>query len=218
VALTEKALELVALLIVVTPVAWLLPGLPSWVARSLWFLVALGGFVVVDTTVVLWIAARREKRHQHDPSHPRWERFQRFVAGVQVLRTPSGVFGCVGISVAAWCIDLVEVLLVLKALHVEVPWPAALLVLLTINMAVALPSTPASVGAFEIGAVVGLQVLGVDKERALAFALIYHALQVLPLALVGLFELRLLGELRAETHGGAIVDEDVNKPPPEDRS
>jgi hypothetical protein len=55
------------------------------------------------------------------------------------------------------------------------------------------PSTPAQVGALEVGALAALDLLHVGHEQALAFALLYHTLQVIPLIAVGLiFELRLV--------------------------
>jgi len=87
--------------------------------------------------------------------------------------------------------------LLFHALRLAVRWPAALLVLLTLKVAIAVPSTPASVGAFEIGAVVSLELLGVPRSSALAFALVYHAIQVVPLAFISLAELPLVWRLRA---------------------
>ena len=55
------------------------------------------------------------------------------------------------------------------------------------------PSTPAKVGALEVGALAALDLLHVASEPALAFALLYHAMQVLPLIVVGLvIELKLV--------------------------
>jgi uncharacterized membrane protein YbhN (UPF0104 family) len=65
-----------------------------------------------------------------------------------------------------------------------------LLVLLSLNLAIAVPSTPAQVGAFELGASAPLALLGVPPERALAFALLYHVMQALPTTLAGLPLLR----------------------------
>ena len=55
-----------------------------------------------------------------------------------------------------------------------------------VRIAVALPSTPGHVGAFELGGVVALRLLHVSDARALAFALLYHLVQILPVMLVGL--------------------------------
>jgi uncharacterized membrane protein YbhN (UPF0104 family) len=76
--------------------------------------------------------------------------------------------------------------LVLAAVHVSLPWAAPLVVLLAISAATAMPSTPGHVGTLELAAVGALMLLGVGREQALAFALLYHAMQVIPVTLIGL--------------------------------
>jgi len=66
------------------------------------------------------------------------------------------------------------------------PWVAAPLVLLALNLAIAVPTTPGHVGAFEAAVVVALELLGCARPAALAFALVYHALMVLPVTAVGI--------------------------------
>src|SRR4029079_10215533 len=94
-------------------------------------------------------------------------------------------------------IDVIEVYLILVAVGVHVPWPTAGLILLTLNLAIAVPSTPGQVGAFEAGAVAGLRAMGVELAPALAFALVYHVMQVGPVLLAGLSGIKLLGQARA---------------------
>jgi uncharacterized membrane protein YbhN (UPF0104 family) len=59
-----------------------------------------------------------------------------------------------------------------------------------VNVAIAIPSTPGQVGVFEAGAVIVLGTLGVGRSEALAFALLYHAVHVLPVTALGLLGLR----------------------------
>ena len=54
-----------------------------------------------------------------------------------------------------------------------------------VNLAIVLPSTPGNVGAQEAGAALALIALGVDRETAVAFALVYRAVQWLPVTLAG---------------------------------
>jgi len=69
------------------------------------------------------------------------------------------------------------------------PRNPALFVLLAVNIAIAVPS-PGNAGTLELGAVLALQAVGVDHNRALAFALLYHSGQVLPVVLLGLLQSR----------------------------
>jgi len=134
---------------------------------------------------------------------------ERFAGGAQVARRPLLLGASLATSLAAWLTDAVEVALVLAAVGAHLPFAAALLVLLTLNLAITLPSTPAQIGAFEMGAIVALELLGVERERALAFALLYHVMQVVPVTLAGLGGLRLAWRLRGET---ALASSTENRP------
>jgi uncharacterized protein (TIRG00374 family) len=54
-----------------------------------------------------------------------------------------------------------------------------------VNLAIAVPSTPGNVGVFEAGAALPLIALGVEHDAAVAFALLYRAVQWLPVTLAG---------------------------------
>src|SRR5262249_25945268 len=81
-----------------------------------------------------------------------------------------------------WLTDLAALHLVVVALGIDVSIGGSMLVLVGVNVAIALPAAPAHLGTLELGAMVPLELLGVGREQALAFALIYHAMQALPLA------------------------------------
>jgi uncharacterized membrane protein YbhN (UPF0104 family) len=64
------------------------------------------------------------------------------------------------------------------------PLPSVM-VFAAVKVAVALPSTPGNLGAFEAGAALPLVAIGVERDAAMAFALVYRAVQWLPLTLAG---------------------------------
>ena len=184
VALAEKLLDGVTMLILVAPVPWLLPGLPRWVDTS----IAVLAGVALAAFIALYVAIGRVG----DASSARsW--FSRFLAGMHVLRSPQRLSFAMGTLMIVWAADAGELLCVSHAVGISLSVPATILVLFSLNVAIAVPSTPASVGALEVGMLAAMRVLGIQGERALAFALLYHALQVLPLIAVGLaLELRLV--------------------------
>jgi len=59
----------------------------------------------------------------------------------------------------------------------------AVTVLASVNVAIALPSTPGHVGTLEAGATVGLVLVGVPSEIVLGFALVYRLVQWLPITI-----------------------------------
>ncbi len=82
-------------------------------------------------------------------------------------------------------VDLLLVALCLRALGIAVHPAVWAMVLLSVNFALLLPSTPGNLGVLEAGAVVALVAAGVPPEAALAFALVYHAIQLIPGTLLG---------------------------------
>ena len=186
VAVAEKLLDGASMLILVAPIPWLLPGLPTWVVSS----ILLCAGIAVGLFIGLFIAVGRV-----DTSAPASKRswFTRFLSGMHVLRSPKRMLGSMASLLFVWLADLAEVMLVLYAVGIHLPLAAGLLILFTLNLTIAVPSTPAQVGALEVGALAALKLLHVPQEPALAFALLYHAMQVIPLILAGLaLEMRLV--------------------------
>ncbi|MBI5482560.1 MAG: flippase-like domain-containing protein [Deltaproteobacteria bacterium] len=193
VAVVEKVFDGLAMCIAVAPVPFLVHGLPKGVSTSIVTLVT----VVVSAVVVGWVIAWSARRATAVDSTGWRAALRKFALGVDVLVRPGSLAAALGISLLAWSLQIGIVLLLLHSMNLALPPQAALLILLTLNLAVTVPSTPAQVGAFEVGALVALDLLGVPRAQGLAFALVYHAIQAVPLALIGLVELRLVRELGA---------------------
>ncbi|MDB4954309.1 MAG: hypothetical protein JWO36_1878 [Myxococcales bacterium] len=187
VAFAEKVLDGATMLVLVAPVPLLLPGLPAWVGSSM----LLCGAIALVVLVALYIAVGRVDTTRSLSSDRHW--FAKFIAGMHVLRSPKRLLLALLTLTMVWLADLVMVMLVLYAVGIDLPIAAGLLILFTLNLTIMVPSTPAGVGALELGALAATNLLGVAHEPALAFALLYHALQVLPLIVTGfLLEFRLV--------------------------
>jgi uncharacterized membrane protein YbhN (UPF0104 family) len=107
--------------------------------------------------------------------------------GLAAARDVRALGSSFALSLAAWGLELLVVVLSLEAVGLRLSPSASLLVLLAVNVALALPLTPpGNFGTLELGAVVALMGLGVGKEHALLFAVCYHALQVGPVGIAGL--------------------------------
>lgn len=183
VAVAEKLIDAMTLVVLVAPVPWLLSGLPSWVGTS----IAVCASVSLVVFVVLHIAVGRIE------ATPASSVMRRFVAGMHVLRSPQRLAAAAGAMTFVWLADLGQLMLVLYALGIALPIAGGLLILFAINLTIVVPSTPAQVGALEVGALAACELLGIRSEPALAFALLYHALQVIPLIIVGIaIEFRLV--------------------------
>jgi hypothetical protein len=176
----ERVLEGVVLVLLLLPAPLLIPTLPPFVAEGLtWALVALVGGALTALLVVRLLRGRAARF---------WNRpfLMRLRQGGLALRQPRLLVLSAASALLAWLLEAVSITVVLLALDVEAPPYAAMMVLLTINLAVLVPSTPAQVGAFELGAVAGLRLVGVPEEQAVAAAVLCHAVQFFPVTLLGL--------------------------------
>ena len=90
-------------------------------------------------------------------------------------------------ALVAWSLEILVVFAALRAFDVRVPLGVSVLVLVAVNVAMVVPfAPPANFGTVEVGATLALLEYGVSKEHALAFALVYHLLQILPIGVGGL--------------------------------
>ncbi len=185
VALVEKVFDGIALLLLALPVPLLFPTLPRSAALGLWLLGA-GGLLGL---LGFWAIARYGLR--------RTGRSRQFAEGAQVVRRPGPFAAALGLSLLAHATDGAMVALCMAAVGIHFPPAAPLLVLLGVAIFLAVPSTPSGIGALEIGAVLALRFLGVAEERAFAFAILYHLIQLVPVTVIGL--LVTAGESRGQT-------------------
>ena len=116
----------------------------------------------------------------------------RFIAGMHALRSPRRLLIVGGTLLVTWFADLAMVSLLLYAVGIDLPIAAGLLILFTLNLTIMVPA-PANIGSLEVGVVVATRLFGVADERALAFALLYHACLVVPIFVAGFaLEMRIL--------------------------
>jgi glycosyltransferase 2 family protein len=155
----------------------LLP-VPVWLAGAVW--VGMAGAIALALTL-LWLAKHPESvpsgRIAHAVAHTR--------SGLMGARNPKAVAQAALFSALAWCCEIAVTLLALAAFHLPHDLPHAMGVIFGVNLALILPSPPAALGNFELGAGTALVMFGGDQEHATAFALGLHAMQLLPALVAG---------------------------------
>jgi glycosyltransferase 2 family protein len=161
--------------------AALLPALlpvPRWVAVVVWS--GMAGAIALVLTL-LWLAKHPESipsgRIAHAVAHAR--------SGLMGARNPRAVAEAALFSALAWCLEISVTILALAAFHLPHDLPHAMGVIFGVNLALAIPSPPASLGNFELGAGTALVAFGGDPGHAAAFAIGLHAMQLLPTLIMG---------------------------------
>ena len=100
------------------------------------------------------------------------------------------------LSAVAWLAFAVAVICVARSIDVHLGVADALFATAVINLGVAIPSSPGFVGTYQWLGVAALDLAGVDRSTALAFAILLQALWYIPTTLVGGVFLALRGMRR----------------------
>jgi len=113
----------------------------------------------------------------------RWPRVRGVLArlrkGLSVASDVRAVSGAVVLSVACWSSTVLAFVAGAQAVGVQPTMGQAALLAAGINLATAIPAGPGYIGTFELAAVTIAASVGIDREAALAFALLVHAATLL---------------------------------------
>lgn len=108
-----------------------------------------------------------------------------FGEGLRALSKPRVLLRAALGSGALWIAQGAVFLLVASSLGMKIPLWSPLLLAFVVSVGIMLPSSPGFVGVLEGACVVGLGLLGVGGAEGLAFGILYHATQLLPLVVLG---------------------------------
>jgi glycosyltransferase 2 family protein len=116
-----------------------------------------------------------------------------FTRGLGVLRDPGRFVAVFLWALAHWVLNAGAMWLSFKAMHLDVPLTAAFLVQGLIVIGAAAPQMPAYFGTFEIASRISLGAYAIGQPQAVAWALSYHILTLIPITLIGLWDAGRLG-------------------------
>jgi uncharacterized membrane protein YbhN (UPF0104 family) len=117
-----------------------------------------------------------------------------FLRSVAAIRLPV-LAGAAALSAVAWLGDTMLVLLVSRALGLDISIPAAVAIGLGGSLGTALPAAPGYLATYELGAVALGGLAGVPRETVLPLAILTHLVGVSVLAIAGAVALGRLGGL-----------------------
>jgi hypothetical protein len=169
---TASLVPLVALLALATP-------LPGW-ARDALLVLALASAVGLVALFVL-----RPRREGASDGEGLAGLVLRLRAGLSVAHEPWALARSFGWSLAGWGAELGVAWLTLAAVGVPPTLALAALATLATAAANAVAVSPGNAGPFELAAMLPLAGLGVAREPALAFALLFHLVHLAPVGAIG---------------------------------
>lgn len=111
------------------------------------------------------------------------------VDGMRVLGAPRLALQVLLVSVALWALPILSSWVMTRAFQLDVPFSAALVVFIFIGFGTALPQAPGMIGTYQYACVLALGLFGVPHERALAYGIALHAVQLSTLIVQGVVAL-----------------------------
>ena len=165
---------------------------PAWLKWSGYMTVALG----LLTTIAIWLlhaghyapislgarlGAALPRRLSSLVSPP----VSAFTSGLRAFGRPATLVRAGGLSTAMWIVNALVFLMVGTSMGLPLPLWAPRLLSFVVCVAILVPSSPGFVGVMEGSCVVGLSLVGIDPSRALAYGVLYHVTQLLPVVLLG---------------------------------
>lgn len=206
----ERLIDMFSLLFLMLAALFIYP-FPRWVTQS--------GYLMLAGTLIVLILLFMLKRHPGPtldvlqtlarplPGKMRsrlLEAVERFVEGLAPLsRRRHGVFVAL-LSLAIWaCYGLVFAFC-LEAFDFhrtyDLPWSASLILLVITTISIVIPSSPGYVGAYHYLCQLALGLFHVPPAPALSFAVVAHAVNILPVLAVGLLLAQVEGVALSQSH------------------
>jgi uncharacterized protein (TIRG00374 family) len=188
--IVERLLDVIGLLVML---GILIPWLPSlgWSA-SAWI---LGAVVLVLLVLMALLAFHGERTLRRLLQPFSWlprvsgRHVERMAAnlshGLSGLRSARVTALASGWTIASWITLALSAWLLLFSFDLHLSPLAGFLIVAATGLSSALPTLPAGIGVFEAASVLALDAYGVGHNEALSYAVMWHAINVVPYLIVG---------------------------------
>lgn len=193
-ALSERLCDAIALVVISSVVLLTLPvrpGLFSHVAKpfAIIGLTGVAAFIVLPKLERLW---RKLLGYAPVPVSIKDKLssiLEHILTGVRALHDPFRLLRFVGFTALIWLTDAVSTQIGMHSLGMHISLPVAFLLIAGLGLGSALPSTPGYVGIYQFVAVTVLMPFGYSRTDAIAFILLFQAVQYVVTTFWGLLAL-----------------------------
>lgn len=115
-------------------------------------------------------------------------------AGFSLIKSPKKMIMCALLSLLIWALSgLSYQVMALGCPGIDISFPEMMAVMVIVCFFIALPSVPGFWGIWEAGGVFALSLFGISLKDAAGYTLANHAIQVIPVIIVGLVSAVLTG-------------------------
>lgn len=193
----ERVLDGLAVVLIAVFVLFFTP-LPPWLLRAgmLFLLLTLGLCALIILMIVrreatLRILAPLVGRLPAHHSEAVNRLIGHFIEGFRIVVDPALLFWTTLLSIVIWLVDVVAIYLLFLAFGLDLPVVAAFVLMIILIIGIAIPAAPGFIGNWHYFCILALTFFGIPKTDALTFAIVYHALSIGIVILLGLLFLPL---------------------------
>jgi len=115
------------------------------------------------------------------------ERIELLWSSFEIFKTKKRILYILMFSLTAWISMAVAMYFGLRSFSLGLPFYAPVLLLVILNIGVIIPSSPGFIGVFQYLCVLSLSYFNIEKSLALSFSFVLHALEYVPITLLGFF-------------------------------
>ncbi len=170
------------------------------VAREVRIGLSIGGFLlaaVAAATIAFATHAGKEgvlPRFIARLVPARWQRrvlqiLEQSRAGLSMFRNARQAGKVAALTIVIWLLAAASVALVMVAMRLDLPYGAALFVAAVLSLSFVIPTAPGAVGTYEFFVALALSSFAVERDGALAFALVLHAVVYISSTIQGVVSL-----------------------------
>ena len=188
----ERVLDCLTVLIIAAVALYFIP-LPPWLVRAttILLLVTLAVWAVMILMVVrrAWMLRLlapliRRLPDRHAAAVNRL--IDRFIEGFRIMVDPALFTGVTLLSIVIWLTDVLALYLLFLAFSLKLPVAAAFVIMIILIIGIAIPTAPGFIGNWHYFCILGLSLFEIPKTDALTFAIVYHALSMGIVIVLGL--------------------------------
>jgi uncharacterized protein (TIRG00374 family) len=180
----ERVLDSLTVLIIAVLTLFFTP-LPPWLVRSsTLFLLAT---LALSAVMILMVVRREATLRILTPLIGRLPAryagavnrlIDHFIEGFRIMVDPKRLLSVTLLSIVIWLVDVLAIYLLFLAFDLHLPVAAAFVLMIILIIGIAIPTAPGFIGNWHYFCILGLSLFGVPKTDALTFAIIYHALSI----------------------------------------
>ena len=143
--------------------------------------------LILNGPKLLFFCSARSKEKISDAiCKPVVNLIENFAIGFALIHSPIRILICLGLSVLIWLIAASSYYVFsLGCPGIDLSISEMIAVMVIICVFIALPSVPGYWGMWEVGGIFAMMMFGVSQKEAAGFTLANHAMQIIPVILIG---------------------------------